>query len=424
VKKDYLKRIIDKELDLLLGSSGAVFIKGPKWCGKTRTARERAASEINMQDPDKKEYFSTMLGTKPSELLEGDTPRLIDEWQDAPILWNAVKFEVDKREMPGQFILAGSAVPKEEEKKKLHSGTGRIAQTYMRPMTLFESLESAGSVSLESLFNREDIKGTSSLSLEGIAFAIARGGWPASIGQDPKQALRHAHNYVEAVINEDISRVDEIERDPYRARKLMQSLARNISSEAKLSTIRMDIAGDEGAGIMSENTLYSYVNALRRLYAIEDLPAWSPNIRSKDAIRASPKRHFVDPSIAAAVLKLSPTGLMTDFKTFGLFFESLCIRDLRAYAQANEGDVFHYRDNNGLEIDAIIELHDRRWGAIEIKMGENAADDAAKNLEKLRKKVDTEKMGEPSFMAVITASHHAYRRADGIYVIPIGCLKD
>jgi predicted AAA+ superfamily ATPase len=419
VRKEYLKRIADKELDILLQSSGAVLIRGSKWCGKTRTAEERAASAVYMQDPKERKNYSEILNADPSILLEGKTPRLIDEWQDAPVLWDSVRFAVDRRGGPGHFILTGSVASKDNA--VMHSGTGRIARMLMRPMTLFESLESDGSVPLGSLFNGDDIRGVSSLTLNDLAFALVRGGWPESVGERPPLAFQHAKNYTEAVIETDVSSVDGVGRNPANVRMLMRSLARNISSEAKLTTLQGDMSAD---GRISEKTIASYMNALKRIFVIEDLPAWSPNMRSKAALRTSPKRHFVDPSIAAAMLRVSPDGLMKDFNTFGLLFESLCIRDLRVYAQANDGEVFHYRDKDGLEIDAVVSLHDGRWGAAEIKLGAGATDEAARNLIKLRDKVNLEEMGEPSFLAVVTASTYAYRRKDGVYVVPIGCLKD
>ena len=419
MKKEYLKRIVDKKLDILLESTGAVLIKGSKWCGKTRTAEERAASAVYLHNIKEQSNYSEILKTDPSILLEGKTPRLIDEWQNAQILWDGVRFAVDQRGEPGQFILTESAVPADDA--TMHTGTGRIARLLMRPMSLFESLESNGSVPLSSLFSGERIKGMSSLTLRGLAFALVRGGWPISVGEREPLAFQHAENYVEGVIESDISRVDGVERSPSNVRMLLRSLARNISSEAKLTTIRNDITADRP---ITEKTIASYMNALERTFVIEDLPAWNPNIRSKTALRTSPKRHFADPSVAAYILRVSPDGLMKDFKTFGLLFESLCIRDLRVYAQANGGEVFHYRDKGGLEVDAIVSLHDGRWGAIEIKMGAGHVDEASENLRKFKGKVNTDKMGEPSFMAVITAGEYAYRRSDGIYVVPIGCLKD
>ena len=422
MKKRYIKRIIDKELDLTLKSSGAVLIEGPKWCGKTRTAEERASSAIYLQDIDRDAQYSKILDTKPSLLLEGKTPRLIDEWQTAPKLWNGVRFAVDQRGGPGHFILTGSAVPIDDS--GLHTGTGRIARINMRPMTLFESLESNGQVSLRSLFSGDDAEGISSLTMEGLSFALVRGGWPASIAEEEKAALTHARNYVSAVVNADISRVDGVERNPARINRLMQSLARNVSTAAALKTITDDVAGNGEGDINSNKTVISYLNALRRMFVVEDLPAWSPFMRSKTALRTSSKRHFADPSIAAVLLRASPEKLMEDFNTFGLLFESLCIRDLRVYAQANDGYVYHYRDKNGLEADAIVELFDGRWGAVKIKMGAKETDKAIDNLIKLRNKIDTDKMGEPSFMMVLTAGEYAHPYRDGVHIVPIGCLKD
>ena len=422
MKQEYLRRIIDKELDTALKYSGAVLIEGPKWCGKTRTAEERAASALYLQDINKDDYYSHILDTRPADLLEGDTPRLIDEWQTAPRLWNGVRFIVDQRGGPGHFILTGSTAPADD--RGLHTGTGRIARLHMRPMTLFESLESNGSVSLGSLFNGDDIKGTSSLSVDELAFALVRGGWPAAIGEEETLALRHARDYVDSVTASDISRADGVERDRERANRLMRSLARNISTMANIETIRSDVVGGSVEEIAADKTVASYINALKRIFVIEDLPAWSPDMRSKTALRTSPKRHFADPSIAAVALKVSPKGLLKDFRTFGLLFESLCIRDLRVYAQANEGEVYHFCDKNGLETDAVIQLYDGRWGAVEVKMGVKETDKAAENLIKLKNKIDLDEMNEPSFLAVITATEHAYRRKDGVYVIPIGCMRE
>ncbi|MCL2607510.1 MAG: DUF4143 domain-containing protein [Methanomassiliicoccaceae archaeon] len=421
MKTGYLSRIVDDELNLKLRSTGAVLIEGAKWCGKTRTAENRAASALYLQDIDKKDYYSGILGTKPSMLLEGETPRLIDEWQTAPILWDGVRFAVDQRGGAGQFILTGSAVPADDA--TMHTGTGRITRMLMRPMSLFESSESNGSVSLASLFNGDDPKGVSSLTLEGLAFALVRGGWPASVTDNGKSALSHARNYVDSVVNNDISRVDGVEKNPAKVFNLLQSLARNISSTAKLKTIMDYMNSGDDAGI-SDKTLTSYMNALKRIFVIEDLPAWGPSMRSRTALRTSAKRHFTDPSIAAAVLRASPEGLFNDFNTFGLLFESLVVRDLRIYAQANDGMVFHFRDKNDLEADAVIELYDGRWGAVEVKMGYTETDKAIENLIKLRDKVNVDKMGEPSFLAVITNTEYAHPTKDGVHIIPIGCLRN
>ena len=421
MEQKYLTRIADKILDTALKSSGAVLIEGPKWCGKTRTAKERAASSLFLQDPDYTSSYLKAADIKPSLLLRGDTPRLLDEWQMAPVLWDAVRFAVDQRGASGQFILTGSAVPMDNAVQ--HSGTGRISRLLMRPMTLFESMESSGDISLRALFDGDpNANGISALSIENLAFALTRGGWPASVGEEEPIALKRVYDYVDAVINIDVSRVDGVEKNPARVRALMRSLARNISTTANLSTIRNDIAGDEDA--ISEKTISSHLNALRRIFVVEDLPAWNPALRSKTALRTSPKRHFVDPSIAAAVFRSTPESLMNDFNTFGLLFESLCIRDLRVYSQVMDGEVFHYRDRNGLEADAVVHLKDGRWGAIEVKMGSKEIETAAENLKALVNAVNIEKMREPSFLMVLTGTDLAYRRDDGVYIVPIGCLKD
>jgi predicted AAA+ superfamily ATPase len=420
-KKTYLKRVVDPVLREALASSGAVLIEGPKWCGKTRTAEEHAAGAIFMQNPDHAASYLKLADTKPSLLLEGETPRLIDEWQIAPVLWDAVRFAVDARNATAQFILTGSAVPKDGVAR--HTGTGRISRMLMRPMSLYESLESNGTVSLRALFEGEaDIGGISTLTIEKLAFALIRGGWPASVGEPEKIALRRACDYAEAVINIDISRVDDIEKNPARVRTLMRSLARNVATVANMSSIRADMAGDEDT--ISEKTIATYINALRRLFVVEDVPAWNPAMRSKTAIRTSPKRHFIDPSIATAVLRVTPTSILEDFNTFGFLFESLCVRDLRVYAQASDGEVFHYRDRSGLEADAIVHLKDGRWGAFEVKLGSTEIEEAAKHLLVLKEKVDVGKMKEPSFLAVLTGTEFAYRRNDGVLIVPIGCLRD
>jgi len=421
MKQRYLERISDKILDTALESSGAVLIEGPKWCGKTRTAEEKTASCLYMQDPDYTESYLKAADTKPSLLLKGNTPRLIDEWQMAPVLWDAVRFAVDQRSESGQFILTGSAVPSDNVAQ--HTGTGRISRMVMRPMSLFESLESNGTISLKSFYDGHfDAESVSSLTIEALAFALCRGGWPASIGKKESIALKQVYDYVDAVINIDVSRVDDIEKNPARVRALMRSLARNISTTAGIITIKDDIAANDET--ISDKTISAYLNALRRIFVVEDLPAWNPAMRSRTAIRTSSKRHFVDPSIAAAVLRATPDSLLGDFNTFGLLFESLCIRDLRVYAQSIDGDVFHYRDKNGLEADAIVHLKDGRWGAVEVKMGAKEIEYATENLKKLRDKINLDKMKEPSFLMVLTATEFGYRREDGVYIIPIGCLRD
>ncbi|MDD4012386.1 MAG: DUF4143 domain-containing protein [Sphaerochaetaceae bacterium] len=423
MEQKYLPRIADKLLRDRLSSSGAVLVEGPKWCGKTRTSLEASKSHLFMQDPDKRASYMKAADTKPSLLLKGETPRLLDEWQTAPVLWDAVRYAVDMRGEPGQFILTGSAVPVDNAVQ--HSGTGRIARLKMRPMSLFESMESNGSVSLSALFNgRTDIDALSELSIEKIAYAIVRGGWPASVKASPATASRHAIDYVEAIINQDVSRIDGIEKNPVRVRSLLRSLARNISTVATLKTIRNDIAmGDEGNSL-SEKTISQYLNALDRIFVTENLMAWNPALRSKTAIRTSPKRQFVDPSIAVAVMRLTPERLLDDFNYFGFLFEALCDRDLRVYAEAIDGEVFHYRDSSGLESDAVVALNDGRWAAIEMKLGSKEIEEAAKHLLELRNRVNTEKMREPSFLMILTGTELAYRREDGVLVVPIGCLKN
>jgi predicted AAA+ superfamily ATPase len=420
MKEKHLKRIADDILAKRLEAAGAVLIEGPKWCGKTWTASRMAKSTLFMQDPNLRASYLKAADTKPSVLLRGETPRLLDEWQEAPVLWDAVRFAVDQRGDVGQFILTGSAVPLDNAVR--HSGTGRISRMLMRTMSLYESRESSGDVSLKELFEgTSEGDGLSALSIEQLAFVLTRGGWPASIDDKESVALRRVSDYVEAVIAQDISCVDGVKKNPARVRALLRSLARNVSTMANLSTIRNDISGDEDA--ISEKTIASYLNVLRRIHVVEDLPAWSPAMRSKSTIRTSSKRHFTDPSIATTVLRATADSLLDDFNTFGLLFESLCIRDLRVYADAIDGEVFHYRDKSGLEADAIVHLRDGRWGAIEVKMGANEIETAAENLKILRNKVNTEKMRDPSFLMVLTGTELAYRRADGVYIVPIGCLK-
>ena len=421
-KKTYLPRLCDTELILALQSTGAVLIEGAKWCGKTSTAAKVAKSIIYMQDPDNSISYQQMADTKPSLLLNGATPRLIDEWQVAPVLWDAVRFQVDQRVEKGQFILTGSAVP--PENATAHTGTGRISRLMMRPMSLFESKESNGEISLKSLFDgqQKETYNESKLTIEKIAFLVCRGGWPASIYLEEVQALRMARDYVEAVINQDISRIDNVEKNPERVRLLLRSLARNIATIANYQTIKDDLETTDIS--ISDKTIAVYINALRRIFVIEDLPAWAPSLRSKTAIRTSEKRHFVDPSIATAVMRTNPEGILADFEYFGFLFEALCTRDIRIYAQVNDGDVFHYRDKSGLEADLIVRLRDGRWAAIEVKLGQKQIDAAAENLLALNAKIDDKKMGKASFLMIITGGQFAYQRKDGVWVVPIGCLKD
>lgn len=420
-KKKYYPRISDRLVEKKLAISGAVLIEGPKWCGKTRTGEHLAKSTLFMQDPDRSAGYMRMADTMPSRLLQGEKPRLIDEWQEAPVLWDAVRFDVDKTGEWGQYILTGSAVPRDDMQPK-HTGTGRIARVRMRPMTLFESNESVGSVSLAELFNgTTDVMGDNPLTIPDIARAICRGGWPEAVTKKV-YTEQVAQNYVEAVVNFDVKRVDGVDRNSHRVHQLLRSYARNISTMATMTTILADVQATDN--MFSEPTLYSYVNALRRIFLIEDIPAWKPSLRSKSAIRTSEKRQFVDPSIATAAMQIDADGILNDFEYFGFLFESLVTRDLRVYTQALGGDVFHYRDRDKLEADLILHLHNGKWAAIEVKLGSKDIEDGARHLCELRKKVDTDRVGEPAFLMVVTGGQFAYRREDGVFVVPIGCLKD
>ncbi len=421
-KIKYFDRLGDLELKLALETSGAILIEGPKWCGKTSTALMASKSVIYMQNPDYSASYLEVANHQPSILLRGEVPRLIDEWQMAPVLWDAVRFEVDQRAELGQFILTGSAVP--TDNATAHTGTGRIARMRMRTMSLFESKESNGEISLSDLFEGRQIVETSmsNLKIEDIAFVICRGGWPSTLKLSENAALKNAFDYTEAVINYDVSEVDQVEKNPERVRLLMRSLARNIATIANYQTIKEDMEANDA--VISDKSIASYINALKRIFVVEDVPAWMPSLRSKTAIRTSEKRHFVDPSIATAVMRIKPQALLNDFEYFGFLFESLCTRDVRVYAQSIDGDVFHYRDKNNLEADLIVRLRDGRWAGIEVKLGHKQIDEAAANLLKLKNIIDVEKMGEPSFLMVITGGQFAFKRPDGVWVVPIGCLRN
>ena len=426
MKAEYKKRVVDEILDFYLESMGAVLIEGPKWCGKTRTGEEHAKSVVKLQDPDNVDKYRAAIKAKPSILLEGPTPRLIDEWQDFPILWNAVRHLVDERGEDGQFILTGSAVPCEEKKDKIpprHTGTGRIVRMRMRPMSLWESGESTGEISLSALFDGAyAVTGRSSIGVDEIAHLVCRGGWPqAVLAKTPRAAYMKSSSYVDEVVHEDVHRVDGVERNPDRVRNLLKSLARNISTMATNETILQDLKANDSS--ISEKTLSSYLNALRKIFLVEDVPAWSPSLKSRLAIRSAMKRQFVDPSVATAVLGATPRRLLNDFCSFGSFFESLCVRDVRVYAQTLDGEVRHYRDQTGLEADMIVALKDGRWGAIEVKLGAGDIDSAAEGLKKLRAKVDVGRMGHPSFLMILTGTDLGYTRDDGVVVCPLGCLR-
>lgn len=427
--EDYRFRIMDRILKDELDAMGAVLLEGPKACGKTRTAEQAAASVIYMDDPVRRSQYRQMVDTDISYILSGDTPRLIDEWQIATKIWDAVRFEVDHRHKDGQFILTGSAVPpKEDEQEMKHSGTGRVSWLRMRPMTLWESSESSGEVSLSGLFDDADgvVRGENKLTLADMAFLVCRGGWPKAVDKGmSKAALRQAINYYEAIVRTDISRVDDVERDEYRTRRIMRSYARHQGAQASVRTMLADISENDITDL-SDKTVYSYINALKSIFVIEDMPAWNPNLRSKSAIRSSDTRYYIDPSIACAALGLGPDDLVNDLNTFGLLFECLCVRDLRVYSQALDGTVYHFRDKTGLECDAVVHLRNGRYGLIEIKLGgEKLIDEGAANLLELKDRIDTTKMKSPSFMMVLTAvGDYAYRRSDGVLVVPVACLKD
>ena len=424
--KQYKNRVIDRLLADKLEAMGAVLIEGPKYCGKTTTGEQQARSVLYMADPEIKDRNLTMASTNIKRLLAGDTPRLIDEWQIAPKLWDAIRFEVDHRGEDGQFMLTGSAAPASTS-EIFHSGTGRFGWIKMRTMSLWESGDSTGDVSLGGLFSSEnEVDGTSNLDIRRIAFLVCRGGWPkASLKTNESAALIEAREYVESVCRNDISRVDDVQRNAELTLRLMRSYSRHQGAQVSVATILADIKSNE-ASDTTEATVASYINALKRIFVIEDMAAWNPNLRSKTAIRSSDTRYFTDPSIAAAALGLGPNDLLDDPNTFGLLFETMAVRDLRVYAEALDGQVYHYRDKNGLECDAIVHLRNGRYGLIEIKLGgDNLIEAGATTLKKLASKIDTDKMKSPSFMMVLTAiGEYAYRRLDGVLVVPIGCLKD
>lgn len=423
--KVYRKRVADDILKRKLEGKGAVLIEGPKWCGKTTTAEQIAASILYMDDPEKKEQNLTMSELNPKRLLKGAVPRLIDEWQLAPKLWDTVRFEVDHRGELGQFILTGSAVPA-DTKEITHSGTGRFTWLTMRPMSLYESGDSTGDISLKVLFeNTEEVDGTANLGLDRLAFLICRGGWPQAIDMRDEIALDQARDYYDAVVHSDINRADHVQKNPERVKRLMRSYARNQGGQVPNTVIAQDIAANDESPI-SEETVASYLDALRKIFVVEDMPAWNPNLRSKTAIRSSDTRYYIDSSIAAAALGVGPTDLLNDLKTFGFLFETLCVRDLRVFADALNGEVYHYRDKDGQECDAVIHLRNGKYGLIEMKLGgDKLIEEGAKSLKAMQKKIDTEKMKSPSFLMVLTGiGDYAYRRHDGVCVVPIGCLKN
>lgn len=423
--KTYRPRIADQMLAVRLRRKGAVLIEGPKWCGKTTTAEQQAASILYMADPMRKQQNIQAAKINVKQLLDGDTPRLIDEWQIAPSLWDSVRFEVDHRDGFGHFILTGSSVPPKAE-MIFHSGAGRFAKLKMRTMSLYESGDSTGSISLADLFAAEQkpIEGNSQIDINRLAYLICRGGWPGALDMEDGDALAQAFDYYDVVCESDISRVDDVERDPQRVRLLMRSYARHQGTMATVGTILADLKVNETSSL-SDNTIYDYIKALKKIFVIEDMSAWNPNLRSKTAIRTSDNHYFIDPSIAIAALGASPNDLLNDLETMGLMFETLAVRDLRVYADALDGQVYHYRDKKGLECDAVIHLRNGSYGLIEIKLGgDDLIDEGAKSLIELAADIDTTRMKSPTFMMVLTGiGDFPYQRDDGVIVVPIGCLK-
>lgn len=422
---EYKQRIADRILERKVLGKGAVLIEGPKWCGKTTTAKQLAKSVLDLGDASVLKQSSQMIEISPKSLLEGATPRLIDEWQALPPIWDSIRSEVDKRGEPSQFILTGSSVLPDAN-ETIHSGTGRYAHVMMRPMSLYESGESTGSFSLKELFagKTPDVQ-ENSLELEDIAYLTCRGGWPWATLISREVALDQAFDYVDSVIKRDIQRVDKVKRSPERTRLLLRSYARNISQQVSYSTIRKDMLSNDSS-TLDEDTVADYIKALKKLFVIEDLAAWNPNIRSKAAIRTSDTRHFVDPSIGTAALGLGPQDLINDLQSLGLLFEDMVVRDLRVYAEALDGELYHYRDSSGLECDTVLHRRNGSYALLEVKLGgEDKINEGAASMIELANNIDTDKMPAPSFMAVIIGvGKYAYRRKDGVYVIPIGCLKD
>lgn len=412
----YQTRIVDVELQHRLAAVGAVLMEGPKFCGKTETARQQAASAVYL---DTDQNARAALALDPSLVLAGPTPRLIDEWQVEPSVWNHVRRLVDDRGEPGQFILTGSAVPADDETR--HTGAGRFSRIRMRTLSLFESGHSTGAVSLASLMTGDSVRAAApDLTVHSLVERVVVGGWPALQDRPVKDGMRANRDYLDQIRRFDVSRVDGVRRDPDKVGRLLQSLARNVATEVAVSTLAADVGGEGGP--LSRYTVAGYLDALERLMVLEEQPAWAPHLRSKAILRTSAKRHFADPSLAVAALRAGPERLVNDLNLLGMLFESLAVRDLRVYAQPMDGQVRHYRDNNGLEVDAIVETSSGDWAAFEVKLSPEAVDDAAKALLKFAAVVDTAKCGPPSALAVITGTGFAYQRPDGVYAVPIGAL--
>jgi len=427
--KNYYPRVMDSILDFSLRASGAVLIRGPKWCGKSTTAEQRAESAVYMQDRETSAQNVELAKNAPSLLLAGPTPRLIDEWQVVPLLWDQVRYEVDRRDENGQFILTGSATPLadpegDESSPCEHSGIGRINPLTMRTMSLFESQESTGAVSVASLFAGEEIEpARCDLTLQDYAYLVCRGGWPRALGLDREAALEQAYVFYNGLVYDDINRVFKRAKNPERIKRFMRSYARAVATETSIAEIRKDMVVNDDAAL-SDEAIALYIAAMEKLFVIENLPAWNPNLRSKTAVRSSETKHFVDPSIATAALGLGPADLINDLATFGLLFESLCVRDLRVYAGELKGQIYHYRDKKGREADAVIHLRNGCWAPVEVKLAnQDSIEEAAATLIKFAADIDTSKMKPPSFLMIVTATPYAYRREDGVYVVPLGCIR-
>ncbi len=417
----YFPRIIDNEIDELMEIMGAILIEGCKWCGKSTTGQYHSKSIIEFQNPDRKQEYDDIKNTKPSLFLMGEKPRMFDEWQMYPVIWDAIRTDIDHTRLKGQYILTGSAKPSEGE--TMHTGTGRISRVIMRPMSLYESGESTGEVSFNDIMAGKDIRGVSKLSLEDLASIIVRGGWPASIEVKTNAKYRFAKEYVKSLAHEEVRQLDKVERNPEKMIMVLRALARNISTQVSNATLEGDIKNKFEQEI-SRPTLSDYINTLEKLFVVENVNATNLNFRSKYALRTKAKKYFVDPSIATAILEISPNDLLNDLKTFGFLFESLCMRDLKIYTQSYGGDISFYRDETDFEVDAIFRTSSGKWGAIEIKLGAGYIEDAAKNLLKFKEKVDLKSCGEPAFLMVLTGANYSYKRDDGVYVVSIGSLKN
>lgn len=418
---EYLPRVVDSEINELMQIMGAVLIEGCKWCGKSTTGFHHAKSIIEFQNPDRKQEFDDIKNTKPSLFLNGEKPRMFDEWQMYPVVWDSIRTDVDHSRLKGQYILTGSATPSEGE--TMHTGTGRISRVLMRPMSLFESKESTGEVSFKDILAGKDIKGVSSLSLEALASIIVRGGWPASIEIKSDSKYRFAKEYIKALILEEVKQIDGTSRNPEKMQNVLRSLARNISTQVSTATLEGDVKNTFDENI-SRPTLNDYLNTLEKLFVIENVNATNLNFRSKYALRTKSKKYFVDPSLATAILEITPNDLIQDLRTFGFMFESLCMRDLKIYTQSYGGEISFYRDEKDFEVDAILRTSNGNWGAIEIKLGAGYVDEAANTLLKFKERVDIQKCGEPSFLMVLTGTNYSYRREDGVYVVSIGTLRN